>query len=255
MEEKDLYNFCKEEERIAYIKGWDFSHLDGRFTEETDLPWNYERIVRYYIKPESSILDIDTGGGEFLLSLNHTYSKTSATEGYPPNVELCKNRLLKLGINFKESNDYANLPFGDESFDIIMNRHGNYDVKELYRLLKSDGLFITEQVGEDNDRELVELLFSDVPPKPFIGANLTEQTKRFEDAGFKILKADEAFRPIKFFDVGALVWFARIIQWEFPYFSVDSCFEQLISAQKIIDKIGCIEGTIHRYLLVAQKSI
>ena len=34
------------------------------------------------------LLDMDTGGGEFLLSLGHPFERTAATEGYPPNVEL-----------------------------------------------------------------------------------------------------------------------------------------------------------------------
>ena len=58
---------------------------------------------------------------------------------------------------------------------------------------------------------------------------------------------------IKFYDVGAFVWFAHIIEWEFPKFSVDKCFEPLLEMQKKIDTEGCIEGTIHRYLIVAQK--
>ena len=28
------------EEQMAHIKGWDFSHLEGRYEEEQDLPWN-----------------------------------------------------------------------------------------------------------------------------------------------------------------------------------------------------------------------
>lgn len=253
MNEKYLYNCWKAEESIAYIHGWDFSHLNGRFTEETDLPWRYEKIVRSYLKPDYSLLDIDTGGGEFLLSLNHPYDKTSATEGYYPNVELCRGKLIPLGISFKKSDDYSGLPFEDESFDIIINRHGNYDIKELYRLLKPNGVFITEQVGEDNDRDLIQLLVPDKLNKSFSGHNLKAQQKRFEDFGFEILKSDEAFRPIKFFDTGALVWFARIIQWEFTGFSVDNCFNHLLKAEEIRSKTGCIEGTIHRFLLVAKK--
>ena len=39
--------------------------------------------------------------------------------------------------------------------------------------------------------------------------------------------SNETFKSIKFFDVGAFVWFARIIMWEFPSFSVDFCFDAL----------------------------
>ena len=77
--------------------------------------------------------------------------------------------------------------------------------------------------------------------------------KFIEEAGFEILQAEEAFLPIKFYDVGAFVWFARIIEWEFPGFSVDGCFEKLLEMQKIIEETGEIAGTTHRYLIVARK--
>ncbi len=72
-------------------------------------------------------------------------------------------------------------------------------------------------------------------------------------AEFVLPESSEAYRPIKFYDVGAFVWFARIIEWEFPGFSVDKCFEKLLKMQEIIDKSGVYEGTIHRYLIVAKK--
>lgn len=253
MNKIDLYNFCKAEESIAYIHGWDFSHLNERFTEETDLPWNYDAIVRSYLSPEYRLLDIDTGGGEYLLSLNHPYSQTSATEAYAPNVDLCKKVLLPLGIDFKKADNYSYLPFDDNCFDIVINRHGNYNIEELYRILRPNGIFVTEQVGENNDRELIELLLPELEKSASRGLYLAEQERRFLNCSFEILKADEAYRPIQFFDTGALVWFARIIQWEFPDFSVDNCFDRLLEAEKMINKNGCIEGTIHRYLLVTKK--
>ena len=67
------------------------------------------------------------------------------------------------------------------------------------------------------------------------------------------MKQEECFRPIRFTDVGALVWFARIIEWEFPGFSVDGCLARLMEAQKVLEEKGMIEGSIHRFLLVAQK--
>ena len=77
--------------------------------------------------------------------------------------------------------------------------------------------------------------------------------KLLEEAGFEILQADEVMRPIRFYDVGAFVWFARVIVWEFPDFSVDRCFENLLKLQNIISEKGFIEGTIHRYMIVAGK--
>lgn len=251
---EDLKKYWKAEEDVAHIHGWDFSHIKGRYEEEQDLPWDYETIVRKYLTPELTLLDTDTGGGEFLLSLHHPHDKTSATEGYPPNVALCKKDLLPLGIDFREANDPRRLPFKDRSFDIIINRHGNFNAQELFRIMKPNGIFITEQVGAENDRELVEWLVPGTET-PYPTQYLTPASIDFEHAGLEILMAQEAFRPIKFYDVGALVWFARIIEWEFPGFSVDNCFAQLCKVQRILEENGVIEGTIHRFLLIAKKTV
>lgn len=252
MNKKELYEIWKGEEAIAHIHGWDFSRIQGRFEEEKDLPWDYEKIVKTYLSDSKRLMDYDTGGAEFLLSLNHPNEMTAATEGYPPNIELCKERLLPLGVDFKACSDPANIPFQDESFDLMINRHGDFEPNEIYRLLKKDGIFITEQVGGENDRDLVEMVLPDIP-QPFPHLNLKEQRSAFEKAGFQILKAEEAFRPIKFFDVGAFVWFAHIIEWEFPDFSVDGCLDNLLKMQTELEEKGVIEGTIHRYLIVAKK--
>lgn len=252
MNEAELKFIWKEEEKIAHIHGWDFSHIHGRYEEENDLPWDYEKIVRQYLRNDSNILDYDTGGGEFLLSLNHPFDKTSATEGFKPNVQLCQEKLLPLGIDFKECSNPSKIPYNNETFDMIINRHGDFNAKELYRLLKKDGIFVTEQVGGDNERDLVEMVLPGTE-RPFPHLNLKEQKRVFEDAGFHIIRAEEAYRPIKFYDVGAFVWFAHILEWEFPNFSVDKCFQRLLKMQKMIDEKGKIEGTIHRYLIVAKK--
>lgn len=247
-----LREIWKREESAAHIHGWDFSHIHGRYEEEEDLPWNYAEIVRSHLRKHMKLLDYDTGGGEFLLSLHHPYCNTFATEGYPPNAALCRETLLPLGIHFKECSDAAAIPFDDAAFDLIINRHGDFNAPELYRLLKPSGLFITEQVGGDNDRDLVEMVLPGTKA-PYPHLHLKEQQKVFEDAGFHILRAEEAYRPIVFYDVGAFVWFAHIIEWEFPGFSVDRCFQQLLDMQKKIDETGKVEGTIHRYLIVSKK--
>ena len=252
----DLISFrarMKDEEDAAHIHGWDFSRIHGRYEEENDLPWDYDAIVRRYLRDDMKLLDYDTGGGEYLLSLHHPCANTAATEGFPPNVELCCQRLLPLGVDFRPCDNPSALPFDDEAFDIMINRHGDFDPSEAARVLKQGGLFITEQVGADNDRDLVELVLPGTP-KPFPHLTLKAQRQEFERAGFYLLEAQEAYRPIGFYDVGAFVWFARIIEWEFPGFSVDRCFDRLVSMQETIERDKRIEGTIHRFLIVARKA-
>lgn len=249
---EELYKFWKQEESIAHIHGWDFSHIQGRYEVENDLPWDYDTIVRSYLSDNAQIMDFDTGGAEYLLSLGHPYELTAATEGYPPNVELCKERLLPLGIDFRPCDDATDIPFDDNSFDVMINRHGDFDPNEIARLLKTSGVFITEQVGAKNDRDLVKFVLPDFE-EPFPHLILDIQRKAFEEAGFELIRAEECFRPIKFYDVGAFVWFAHIIEWEFPDFSVDKCLDRLYKMQEIIDRDGVFIGTAHRFLIVVRK--
>lgn len=252
MTHSKLIEQWKTEESIAHIHGWDFSHIEGRYREDNALPWVYRKEILSRLQPSMRLLDIDTGGGEFLLSLGHPHENTSATEAYPPNVELCKKTLLPLGVDFRKGAATNRLPFDDASFDIIINRHGGYIPEEIFRLLKSGGLFITQQVGAENDWELVELLLGRIKP-PFPKQYMEIASQRFSNAGFAVLQKQECHCSIRFFDVGALVWFARILPWEFPDFSVDACLPSLMKAQTMVERNGFIEGKTHRFLLVAQK--
>jgi len=253
MTTNDLIASWRAEEAIAHIHGWDFSHIEGRYMEEEALPWDYRRTILRYLRPEMRILDIDTGGGEFLRSLGHPLTLCAATEAYAPNVTLCEQTLLPLGIDFRSADGKGPLPFADGSFDLVLNRHGDFNPQEIHRVLKPGGLFITQQVGAENDRELVQLLLPQETALPFPAQYLDIAAAQFRDAGFEILESDECFRAIRFYDVGALVWFARIIEWEFPGFSVDACLPQLLQAQTLLETHGCIEGSIHRFLLAARR--
>ena len=90
----DAYRFLWElEEKQAFIHGWDFSHINDRYSEEDELPWDYYDRIKHYLKDEMKLLDYDTGGGEFLLSLNHPFScdtmnphKTTRSLPYGPNT-------------------------------------------------------------------------------------------------------------------------------------------------------------------------
>lgn len=249
---KEQINQWKDEERSAAITGWDFSHIRDRYCEEDSLPWQYEAVIRQYLTPRTRLLDIGTGGGEFLLSLQHPYGKTAATEAWEPNIRLCRERLLPLGIDFRETDGTSSLPFPDNTFQLVINRHGDYNPEEVFRILSPKGVFVTQQVGGENDRELRELLLPDVSP-PFPDWNAGNASQGLLRAGFFILQKEEAYTPIRFFDTAALVWFAKIVEWEFPGFSVSRCLDGLCEAQKRIEQNGELVGTAHRFLLAARK--
>lgn len=240
-----------KEERYSF-RGWDFSHIDDRMKEET-LPWDYREIIKPYISEEKIILDMGTGGGEFLLSLNPPSGKTYATESYPPNIELCMKNLTSYGIEVRAVHDDNNLPFDDNYFDVIINRHESFSLSEVKRILKPEGTFITQQVGVNNNKEMSKFLLGQYPNIIDRELYLDKVLKKAEEAGLKVLEKSEYYPKAYFYDIGAFVFFAKIIEWEFPKFSVERCFDKLVELQKNIEKQGYIETIEHRYFFVAQK--
>jgi hypothetical protein len=120
------------------------------------------------------------------------------------------------------------------------------------RVLKHGGYFITQQVGGKNFNEFAEMLNENfVLESPT--HTLENYTNTLQHLGFKILQTDESKYSVKFYDVAALVFYAKVIVWEFPKFSVKTQFDKLLSCQQEIDKKGYLEGTGHRFIIVAQK--
>lgn len=240
----------KQEEKRSF-EGWDFSYLTNRWAM-APLPWNYEDVVRQHLKKTHQLLDMGTGGGEVLLGFHHPYSRTYVTEGYLPNYRLCRERLEPLGVTVKFVEEDDLLPYPDESFDLIMNRHESFRLDEVWRTLKSGGLFITQQVGCENNRQLSEYLLEQ-PLEVNTANQLSYQVRMAEKIGFQLLAQQEELAELKFFDIGALVYYASIIEWEFPGFSVEKCVDKLLALQQDLEKNGYVRTTEHRYLLVLKK--
>lgn len=247
---KDVW---KQEEQHPF-QGWDFSHIERRMKEEP-LPWDYRAIVQLQMTSQQTMLDMGTGGGEFLLSLNPTAGKTFATESYLPNIALSRERLQPYGIMVRAVKNDSCLPFEDQSFDLIINRHESFCLNEVYRILKPGGYFITQQVGGCNNRELAKFLLGSYSTDINDNFNLKHVCNNAKHVGFRLIEQAEYYPKATFSDIGALVYFAKIIEWEFPGFSVDRCFNQLMSLQQLLEKQGYIETLEHRFLLVAQKPV
>lgn len=245
-----LRAYWQGEEGKAFI-GWDFSHIADRSSEEP-LPWDYDAMVRKYLSPGQRLLDMETGGGEFLHSLGHPPANTFATENWEPNYRLLLDTLVKEGICIKKNNEDGSLPFADNFFDIVLNRHGSFYARELMRVMKPGGIFVTEQVGGDNNLSLSRRLIPDYMPA-YPKSILSIARQDLEAAGLRILLEGESYPALRFFDIGALVWYAKVIAWEFPGFSVEKCFDNLLALQQEIEEEGCVHSLQHRYYIVARK--
>ncbi|XEC94211.1 class I SAM-dependent methyltransferase [Paenibacillus tarimensis] len=251
MDYNKLRDFWLSEEKMTF-SGWDFSHIADRISGE-ELPWDYKAVVLSSISSDKRMLDMGTGGGEFLLSLNPRRGRTYATEAYPPNFELSKRVLSDHGIEVRQLFRDEELPFEDQFFDLIINRHESFAADEVFRVLKPGGRFITQQVGGRNNIELSDFLTGAGSKETDAGFDLKSTANGLIKSGFTIMDGQEFFPACRFYDVGALVYFAKIIEWEFSGFSVERCFDQLCQLHERVERDGYVQTTEHRFFITAKK--
>ncbi len=237
----------------ATFSGWDFTLLSGRMLED-DPPWDYKALVLEHLEGVTSLLDMGTGGGEFLASLPALPPETHATESYPPNQVIGRSRLESLGVQVHLTTEGAPLPFTSRFFDRVINRHESYSPAEVYRLLKPGGVFITQQVGGLDNLEINQAL-EDCVSFPFTGWSLYGAATDLEDAGFTVERADSAALKTQFTDIGALVYYLKAVPWQVEGFSVERYQEQLIRLHNFIESRGAFVTTAHRFLIVARKEV
>lgn len=244
----ELYQQWKADEQAPF-EGWDFSYLRGRMHEESP-PWDYIGLARELVKDSSSLLDIATGGGEVFARMSPFPGRAVAAEGWPPNIEVARNRLAPLGVEVVGIDNESALPFADASFDLIVNRHGGYDVAELYRLLQPGGQFFSQQVSGDTLLDL--LIFFDSAPK-WPHMVLPTMVPRFQHQGFAIERAESWQGQTTFSDVGALAYYLKAIPWLVNGFSVASHRGYLEHLQQRLEREGALHFADRRYLIHVRK--
>jgi SAM-dependent methyltransferase len=250
-----------EEAETQPVCGWDFSWLGDRM-ETKPLPWDFDEVVEGLAHGADSMLDLGTGGGEWLVSLPHRPRLTIATESWRPNVDVARNRLAPLGVEVVEvdgcpDNDDqgpqgANgprLPFDDHVFELVTARHEAFVAQEVARLVAGGGHFATEQLGVDGHRGFRELFGAALrfSVSPFLELII----RQLERAGMRVDESAEATQVISFGDVGALAWFLRMVPWAVPDFSVERYRQQLVVLDEEMRRRGPLKVDLLGLYLVA----
>jgi hypothetical protein len=129
-----------------------------------------------------------------------------------------------------------------------LNRHGSFVPSELKRILRPDGLLLTQQVGGTNHMRLNEML-QDHPVHPYAVWNARFATEQLQSAGFKILTVREEFPAVEFLDVGALVYYLKAIPWQVEGFNPTTHIERLATIDQQIRRDGAFFSKEHRFLI------
>lgn len=245
----DLYSQWEKDEKAPF-SGWDFSYIAHRKISG-NLSWNYEKEAKKLIKKANAVLDIGTGGGERLLTLGPFPKHTFATENWPPNISLARRRLAPFGIKVRVDQK-GKLPFKNEEFDLVINRHSFFKEREVYRVLQDRGVFFTQQVGGDNLEDLAKA-FSVKEKYSNKKRTLKLLVNNLKRTGFKIKKAKQWVGKIEFKDVGAIVYTLKAIPWIVEGFSVDKYLSILENFQERLNKRQRLVFKTTRFLIKVQK--
>jgi hypothetical protein len=206
----------------APFSGWDFSWLDGRSVATTTLPWSYREFVQRYSAGGPTMLDMGTGGGEWLSRLEPRPARTVATECWSPNVVIAARQLRRLDIPVVQAagapdNMVADrgspgdgvLPFGDGTLGLVINRHESFDAAEVHRVLTRGGIFVTQQVDFHSYDDLYRVLGIDIPAEADSWLPLAR--RQVSDAGLTVLESVRGEQVRQFADIAGIVYYARVI--------------------------------------------
>lgn len=149
---------------VAKKIGWSFSKVNPSVEYETD--YNYYREVTKHIKPTTTILDLGSGSGEKSVRYYSLAKKVYLTDIEPEMRKRAKANIEKYYAHdestrakfvVKHLDCRGTYPFKDESVDMVVSRHCGANLKEVYRVLKKGGLFLSEDVAADDCQELKEV--------------------------------------------------------------------------------------------------
>jgi len=204
------------------------------------------------VKRSSALLDIQTGGGEMLGRLPHHPSLAVATEGWWSNVTRAAERLRPRGVHVVGTHDRPALPFADETFDLVTARHPVQTWwEEVARVLRPGGRFLSQQVGPHSVAELSEFLMGPQPARSLREPRIALDSA--EAAGLEVRDLRTARLRTVFYDIGAVVYFLRLVIWIVPDFSVDRYRDRLAALDALIRRDGSFVAHATRFLIEAMK--
>lgn len=213
-------------ERAAAFSGWDFSALGVRHDEPAQ-PWDYDALVRIYAQGARRVLDMGTGGGERLARLRPDLpEQVVATEEWHVNVPVAHARLAPLGVDLVWCRSLQ-LPFRDGVFDLILNRHDEFEPAEVARVLRPGGWLLTQQIGDNHWRELRSYFprmrrpegYHD-PYEPALAA-----------AGLLIASQATHDHHVAYPSLGEMVFMLCVTPWTIPEFEIDRDLDALLALE------------------------
>lgn len=249
-------------ERARTFSGWpqhDFPEFAVRPLEPGP-PWNYEALVREYAREARSVLDLGTGGGEFVASVRESLpARMVATEEWHVNAPIAYRRLRPLGVDVVRARS-PQLPFAGETFDLVIDRHEELSPSDVARVLRPGGQVLTQQVGPENWCELQSYFPSATAGNrgsrvADSGDIRREYASGFAEAGLRVTRNESWVYKVAYGGLGELLFMLLITPWTIPDLDIGGDLEALLTLEAERTTSDGLAMTWGRFLLVAEKPV
>ncbi len=121
----------------------------------------------------------------------------------------------------------------------------------MHRILQPKGYFLTQQVGDQNANELNTWFNANTCKSSW---NAGKASSDLEKCGFSIETCKETITKTRFYDIGAVLFFLKVISWQIPDFTIQKHYSRIIDLHNKIETDGFFDGSCHRFLVVAKKA-
>ncbi|MCA1669962.1 MAG: methyltransferase domain-containing protein [Thermomicrobia bacterium] len=238
---------------VAPRRGWDFSQVRD---DRDPVPWEYDEVVRRYLRPGDRVLDVGTGGGERFIALAPSFGTGVGVDPDPEMVRAARENIpvsLAETVSFVEGRAEA-LPVPDSAFDVVLNRHAVVDVAEVMRILRPGGYFITQQVGAQNTFNIATLFGTGSGMGGQHAAVARDQeipalAEAFQGHGCAVVSYATYNVPYYFRDAASLLFWMRAVGVP-PDFDIERHWQQV---EYLLSEYATPRGTQtneHRELLI-----
>lgn len=196
MNELEYKNFY---DKVGKINGWDFSKL--KFTSE-GIKWDFYEEVIKRCKSTDILLDIGTGGGENVLRIASSLLFSVGIDISSGMIETAQSNLMKsqvANVRFSQMSS-DELQFPADFFDVVSSCHAPFYSKEVAKVLKSGGTFLTQQVSEDDKLNLKKAFGRGQSFEEVDGALKERYIRELKETGFSV---------VQFFEYDAIDYYQR----------------------------------------------
>lgn len=249
-----MKNYKKIYDEVGTRSGWDFEKISKR-TKVVGEKWDYLKLVKKYLNKDKLLLDVGTGGGEKLIELASSAKKAVGIDHSDSMISTANKNLRASGmknVEFIKADANEEFPFSDNLFDLVICRHAPFNPKEVFRVLKTGGLFIMQEVGEKDKENIKEIFGRGQSFGEKVGTSQAKYVQELKKAGFRILRSEDYSATEYYKDISDIIFLLKST----PIVNKLEIDSDSIYLEELEDKFTTKNGiktNSYRYLIIARK--